>query len=432
MKKVLLLTLMCAAVVLAGAQNLVVNGGFEQQEGAASPMVDDPVTGFTFDSMSAWTYNDESAKEGKFSASASGVKQARLIQDVVVEQGKTYTMSFYYMDMNVCPQGIRNYSRNGIAYPAPYIDQNDGGRPASVPVSVEEWKKYSITFIALDDVVHLDIRAYVMATIDEVSIVEGGNVEELTADNIEAFLTAKRNGANTTFNNPVTVAFSADYTTKDGKDISATYIQDATGWTALFNNSKSLFKAGDVITGLKGIYGESYGASQMVYASHTDITAGTAPKATAIAVKDLSKTDVNRFVRLEGVMILKEVGEKYTSIYAVKDGEQVLLYDKFKKGITLEEGKRYDIEGAVVLFNGKLEIAMNTATESIEDALVVPTIESVEITETSILNPANKSLSLFSISGQRLFHTTGDIDLSTLNHGVYILKCGTEIQKIRL
>lgn len=431
MKKVLLLTFMCAAFAFVGAQNLVVNGGFELQEGAASPMVDDAVTGYTFGGKLAWTYNDESAKEGTFSASASGFKQARLIQDVVVEQGKTYTISFFYMDLNDAT-GLKNYSRNGASYPAPYLDQNDGGNPAGVPVSIEEWKKYSMTFIALANVVHLDIRAYSMATIDEVSIVEGGNVEELTADNIEAFLTAKRNDANTTLNNPVTVAFSADYTTKDGKEISSTYIQDATGWTTLFSDAKSLFKAGDAITGLKGIYGENYGASQMVYASHTDITAGTAPKATAIAVKDLSQTDVNRFVRLEGVMILKEVGEKYTSIYAVKDGEQVLLYDKFKKGITLDEGTRYDIEGAVILFNGKLEIAMNTATKSVDDALVVPTIESVEITETSILNPENKALSLFSISGQRLFHTTGDIDLSTLNHGVYILKCGTEIQKIRL
>ncbi|MDB4498061.1 hypothetical protein N9251_01830 [Gammaproteobacteria bacterium] len=431
MKKVLLLTLMCAAFVLVGAQNLVINGGFELQEGVASPMVDDPVSNFTFGHKLAWTYSDDSAKEGKFSAFASGVKQARLTQDVVVEQGRTYILSFFYMDLNDAT-GLKNYSRNGASYPAPYIDQNDGGNPAGVPVSIEEWKKYSITFIALTNIVHLDIRTFSMASIDEVSIVDTGLVPELTANNINEFLRTERYDANTTFNNPITVAFCADYKNIDGNEIYSTYIKDATGWTILSTDSKKIFKAGDIITGLKGTYDVKNGISRMEYVSHSEITVGIAPESDIISLNSLSGRDINRFVKLKNVRIVKEGSGQYIFTFAENNGKKILLYDKFKRGIYLNEGKRYDIEGCVDLNNDHLEFDINNATELMVSTLVVPTIESIEITETSILNPENKTLSLFSISGQRLFHTTGDIDLSTLNHGVYILKCGTEIQKIRL
>ena len=127
-------------------------------------------------------------------------------------------------------------------------------------------------------------------------------------------------------------------------------------------NSETDLAAGQVLTGgmIRG--------SLVLYDGSTEISGFTTEGATIStaevtpAEKTLPLTSANQstLVTLKGLTYTAEGT-------TLSDGTNTITYyDKFKTNATLEDGKKYDVTGIVVMFNDKIEICPRTATDVVE------------------------------------------------------------------
>ena len=132
--------------------------------------------------------------------------------------------------------------------------------------------------------------------------------------------------------------------------------------SALKVNGETELAAGQVLTG-----GMICG-SLVLYNGSTEITGFTTEGATIStaevtpAEKTLPLTSANQstLVTLKGLTYTAEGT-------TLSDGTNTITYfDKFNTDATLEDGKKYDVTGIVVMFNDKIEICPRTATDVVE------------------------------------------------------------------
>ena len=144
------------------------------------------------------------------------------------------------------------------------------------------------------------------------------------------------------------------------------FIQDNEGWTLLYVEDAGL-KVGDRVTGIKGEIDIFYNTPEVIPSNLGEwtITAGEAP-APAIQEAALTTTDINHFIKLEGVALNGAFTQENNTVEGTWKGEKVAIHDKFKTNASFAEGL-YDVVGVVSIYKNNLQVNFISAEAQAED-----------------------------------------------------------------
>lgn len=102
------------------------------------------------------------------------------------------------------------------------------------------------------------------------------------------------------------------------------------------------------------------GNSELTNVTFPEMTGGTVTVTPAEKTLPLTSANQSTLVTLKGLTYTAEGT-------TLSDGTNTITYfDKFNTKATLEDGKKYDVTGIVVMFNNKIEICPRTATDVVE------------------------------------------------------------------
>lgn len=144
------------------------------------------------------------------------------------------------------------------------------------------------------------------------------------------------------------------------------YLADADGYGALVYTKEHGLEVGQVLNG-------TMSAKLMLYQGNTEITnfskdglTITTAAVNPVVMTKVTEANQSTLVTLKGVTYNETAG-------TLSDGENTITYyDKFKTNVALEDGKKYDITGIVVIFASKdetkIEICPRTAADVAEAA----------------------------------------------------------------
>ena len=144
------------------------------------------------------------------------------------------------------------------------------------------------------------------------------------------------------------------------------FIQDNEGWTLLYVEDAGL-KVGDRVTGIKGEIDIFYNTPEVIpfNLGEWTITAGEAP-APAVQEAALTTTDINHFIKLEGVALNGAFTQENNTVEGTWKGEKVAIHDKFKTNASFAEGL-YDVVGVVSIYKNNLQVNFISAEAQAED-----------------------------------------------------------------
>ena len=147
------------------------------------------------------------------------------------------------------------------------------------------------------------------------------------------------------------------------------------------------------------------GNSELTNVTFPEMTGGTVTVTPAEKTLPLTSANQSTLVTLKGLTYTAEGT-------TLSDGTNTITYyDKFKTNATLEDGKKYDVTGIVVMFNNTIEICPRTATDVVE-AAAETTLEFNEIklnlTEQGALT-AEEYASSENITVKLLINSEGEI-----------------------
>lgn len=143
------------------------------------------------------------------------------------------------------------------------------------------------------------------------------------------------------------------------------FIQDNEGWTLLYVEDAGL-KVGDRVTGIKGEIDIFYNTPEVIPSNLGEwtITAGDAP-APAVQEAALTTTDINHFIKLEGVALNGAFTQENNTVEGTWKGEKVAIHDKFKTNASFAEGL-YDVVGVVSIYKNNLQVNFISAEAQAE------------------------------------------------------------------
>ena len=220
--------------------------------------------------------------------------------------------------------------------------------------------------------------------------------EVTTVANIAAFKAlVTGTTANLTLNN-AQVVYKNEYTSKNGTNIEY-YVRDASGAIQFYNTGLEL-EEGQILNGTVEVkYNPYNGMPEAVKTANTSLEKLTVGNVETIAPKQVTVSDLTDDTYLcelvqvtANVSILKE-GD-YTNTYLESDGDQVMFYDKFKKGINPADGSQHTYVGILIAakLSGKQVIEFAPTAE------VLPTGINGVVAETSSNAPA------YNLAGQKV------------------------------
>lgn len=184
------------------------------------------------------------------------------------------------------------------------------------------------------------------------------------------------------------------------------YVRDASGAIQFYNTGLNL-ASGQLLNGTVEVkyspYNEMPEATKSANTSEDNLEIDDADEIlpTAISVEDLANSDkyLCDWVIVKNAEMLKEVtkntdGTKtYTNYYMTSGDAKVMVYDKFKKGITIPETGAYDIQGIAV----KASLSGKIVTELAPIAAPVTTgIKNITATEAAANAP------IYNLAGQKV------------------------------
>lgn len=143
------------------------------------------------------------------------------------------------------------------------------------------------------------------------------------------------------------------------------FIQDNEGWTLLYVEDAGL-KVGDRVAGIKGEIDIFYNTPEVIPSNLGEwtITAGEAP-APAVQEAALTTTDINHFIKLEGVALNGAFTQENNTVEGTWKGEKVAIHDKFKTNASFAEGL-YDVVGVVSIYKNNLQVNFISAEAQAE------------------------------------------------------------------
>lgn len=199
------------------------------------------------------------------------------------------------------------------------------------------------------------------------------------------------------------VLYKNEYTSKSGTNTEY-YVRDASGAIQFFNTGLNL-ASGQLLNGTVEVkfspYNEMPEAAKSANTSEDNLEIDDADdiQPTVISVEDLANSDkyLCDWVIVKNAEMLKEVttsGTKtYTNYYMTSGDAKVMVYDKFKKGITIPETGAYDIQGIAV----KASLSGKIITELAPIAAPVTTgIKNITATEAAANAP------IYNLAGQKV------------------------------
>lgn len=219
-----------------------------------------------------------------------------------------------------------------------------------------------------------------------------------TVDNIKAFKALASGTTAALKLNNATVVYKNEYTTKSGTNTEL-YVSDATGAIQFFNTGLA-FEKGDVLNGtVEGKFTVYNGMPELAKTANTSAQGITADKATAVSPRSVTVADLTddtylcEYVTVKGNLELVSEGG-HDNIYISSDDESVMVYDKFKTGVTIPtDGNEYVVTG--ILISAKLSgnIVYELAPLSIASATGINGINA---------DTAVKSNAAYNLAGQRV------------------------------
>ena len=155
------------------------------------------------------------------------------------------------------------------------------------------------------------------------------------------------------------------------------YIADSEGYGLLVYTKNHGLEVGEKLTGEMECYLTLYqGNAEITDFKKDALTTSNGDVAAAEKkIADISKANQSTLVTLKGVTYQAGEGDKLLT-----DGSNsIVYYDKFKTSAALEDGKKYDVTGMVVMYNDKIEICPRTADDVVE-ATAGPVAEPMVLT----------------------------------------------------
>lgn len=157
------------------------------------------------------------------------------------------------------------------------------------------------------------------------------------------------------------------------------FVMDETGYVVVYQYDLGL-KPGDVVNGLKGtvdIYSAWTELKPSVTLSEMTVTAGEAPAPIEFTTAPVAD-DVNKYVIFKGVTV--DAGAfttaSATNLNMTVGESTVVLRNAAKLAYTFEADKKYNVYGAVAIYNTTIQVYFVSAEEFVESGIEEPkTIE---------------------------------------------------------
>ena len=221
-----------------------------------------------------------------------------------------------------------------------------------------------------------------------------------TADNIAAFK-ALTNGTTAVLKlNNAVVVYKNVYTTKSGTTNTEYYVRDATGAVQFYNTDLTL-EVGNALNGtVEGKLSVYNGMPELTKTANTSAANYTVEETTAVSPTEVKVADLQDDAHIADLVIVKgtfsTVTEgSYTNTYLTDGDSKVMVYDKFKAGVTIPtDNVEYAVKGIFVSAKLSGSIVYELAPLS-----VIPASASINTVEAAA---ADANAPVYNIAGQRV------------------------------
>ncbi len=163
--------------------------------------------------------------------------------------------------------------------------------------------------------------------------------------------------------NDVTVTYT------NGKNV---YVKDATGAMLIYLPADAAWKAGDVLSGVKGVV-DIYNKLYEVKPSADQVAAVTATPGEAPAPVELTAApvaaDMNKYVILNNVTVSAATFPSNKNMDATIGEETFVLRNNFNADVAFDTEKKYDITGVVAVYNDAVQLYFINAELSAQSAV---------------------------------------------------------------
>ena len=391
---VALLALVCN--VCFAQTNLIKNGGFEDWTSDSQPAEWKSTTSASASTLSKST----DAHSGSYSVKVEANEKSnkRIAYKEITLKAGTYNVEFY--------------AKGGQVRPG-YVPVKDGkvgsysyGDYATVNTSTWTKVEYSFT-LETETTVNLVImnpkttagkNTATDAYIDDYSLTTtDGGISTDTPDtpdtpsdvktvaNIAAFKALATGTTAILTLKDAQVVYKNVYTTKSGATNTEIYVRDATGAIQFFNTGLDLAE-GQILNGTVEVkYSPYNGMPEAAKTANTSLEKLTVGNVETIAPKQVTVSDLTDDTYLcdlvqvsANVVVLTE--NEHENTYLESDGDQVMFYDKFQKGINPTDGSEHTYVGILVT----AKLSGNQVIEFAPTAEVLPTgINGVQVEESN-------------------------------------------------
>ena len=155
----------------------------------------------------------------------------------------------------------------------------------------------------------------------------------------------------------------------NGKNV---YVKDATGAMLIYLPADAAWKAGDVLSGVKGVV-DIYNKLYEVKPSADQVAAVTATPGEAPAPVELTAApvaaDMNKYVILNNVTVSAATFPSNKNMDATIGEETFVLRNNFNADVAFDTEKKYDITGVVAVYNDAVQLYFINAELSAQSAV---------------------------------------------------------------
>ena len=219
-----------------------------------------------------------------------------------------------------------------------------------------------------------------------------------TVDNIAAFKALDKNTTAVLTLKEAQVVYKNEFKSKSGSTTTEYYVRDASGAIQFYNTGLNLAE-GQVLNGtIEGKYSPYNGTPELAKTDNTSaenltITEGTVTP-TSVTVADLQDDKyICDLIVVKGKLTEEESGN-YKNYYVSDGDNKVMVYDKFKTGVTIpSDGNEYEVKGVLVSAKLSDNIVYEISPLSINTATGINTINTTVSTENGVL---------YNVAGQRV------------------------------
>lgn len=214
---------------------------------------------------------------------------------------------------------------------------------------------------------------------------------------------------------------------------SSVYLQDASGSTLIYDRDFAQTEGlinGKTMTGLAANIDDHYGSLQLTNVIAPALADGS--EISPVIVTEISPEDLHKYVMFENVQFKANAdftnrqsdGTLTNEVYVRNN-----LYNTNLGAVTAD--KNYNVAGFVSVYRGNAQLYPISITEySTGSAIQTNKATSIRFDGQTIYNPENANIVVYSLVGTVVAEGNTDIDMSSQNSGIYIVRSGKSVIKI--